>query len=36
MSSNGFMDKAPFLESKKGQDQYLKIIIESLMKILSP
>ena len=36
MASNGFMDKAPFLESKKGKEQYLKVIIETLHKILSP
>jgi AcrR family transcriptional regulator len=36
MASNGFMDKAPFLELKKERDQYLKVIIESLNKILSP
>ena len=36
MASNGFMDKASFLETKKGQDQYLKFIIESLALILSP
>lgn len=34
-SSNGFMDKAPFLKTKKGQEHYLKFIIESLYKILS-
>jgi len=36
MASNGFMDKASFLESKKGRDQYLKVIIESLYKMLIP
>jgi len=36
MASNGFMDKASFLESKKGQEQYLKIIIDGLIKILFP
>ena len=35
-ASNGFMDKANFLETKKGQDRYLKFIIESLTLILSP
>ncbi|MGV8964381.1 MAG: TetR/AcrR family transcriptional regulator [Candidatus Saccharimonadaceae bacterium] len=35
-ASNGFMDKADFLETKKGQDRYLKFIIESLTLILSP
>lgn len=35
MSSGGFMDKAPFLASKKGQNHYQKLIIESLTTILS-
>ena len=35
MASNGFMDRAKFLETEKGQDEYLKIIIESLTTILS-
>jgi AcrR family transcriptional regulator len=34
MASNGFMDKANFLKTKKGQDQYLKFIMESLTTIL--
>jgi hypothetical protein len=36
MASNGFMDKAPFLNSKKDQEQYLKVIIDGLIRILSP
>ena len=36
MASNGFMDRAKFLETEKGQSQYLKFIIESLTTILSP
>lgn len=35
MASNGFMDRAKFLETEKGQNEYLKIIIESLTTILS-
>lgn len=35
LSSNGFIDKASFLESEKGQAQYQKLIIESLTTILS-
>jgi TetR/AcrR family transcriptional regulator len=36
MASSGFIDKAPFLKTKKGQDEYLRVIIEALLKILSP
>lgn len=36
MASNGFMDRVAFLKTKKGQDEYLRVIIESLVKILSP
>lgn len=36
MSSNGFIDKASFLESQKGQTQYQKLIIESPYITLSP
>jgi AcrR family transcriptional regulator len=34
MSSSGFMDKAPFLDSQKGQNHYLKLIVDSLTTIL--
>lgn len=36
MASSGFMDKASFLESERGQKQYLIVIIDSLYKILRP
>lgn len=36
MASNGFIDKARFLETEEGQSQYLKFIIESLINILRP
>lgn len=35
MAANGFMDKAGFLSSHEGQEQYLKLIIESLYTILT-
>lgn len=35
MTSNGFIDKASFLGTEKGQSQYLKFIMESLVTILS-
>lgn len=35
MTSNGFIDKASFLGTEKGQDEYLKFIMESLAIILS-
>jgi AcrR family transcriptional regulator len=35
LSSNAFVDNAPFLKTKTGRKQYLKVIVEGLMKILS-
>lgn len=35
-ASNGFMDNAKFLKSKKGQEEYLKVIKEALMRTLKP
>lgn len=35
-ASNGFLDKAQFLKSKKGQTEYLNFIIESLNILLRP